>query len=108
MVARDVRHLHALAAHAQDLLHHVVVRLGPVPAALQPPAVDDVADQVELFALEAADEVEQELGLAAARAQMDVGDEDGAIAADRTLVHAGPRTRPRPPLQAHPPPRVIA
>ena len=66
----------ALAGQAQDLLHHVVVRLRPVPAALQLPAVDDVADQIERVAVHVADEVEQQLGLAAARAQMDVGDED--------------------------------
>jgi hypothetical protein len=70
VVAGDVDHLDALAGHAQNLLHHVVVGLRPVPAALQLPAVDDVADQIEPVALDVADEVEQDLGLAASRAEV--------------------------------------
>ena len=80
VVARDVDHVGALARLAHDLLHHVVVRLRPVPPALQPPAVDDVADQVEMLALVPLQEIEQQLGLAAARAEMDVRQEDRAVA----------------------------
>ena len=47
MVAGDVDDLHALSGHAQHLLHHVGVGLGPAPAAFQLPAVDDVADEIE-------------------------------------------------------------
>lgn len=49
---------------------------GPVPPALEAPAVDDVSDQIEMLALVPAQKVEQELGLTAARAKMDVGQED--------------------------------
>ena len=42
------------------------------------PAVDDVADQIDRVGLVQAEEVEQQLGLAAARAEMDVGDEERA------------------------------
>ena len=82
VVAGHVDHVHALAGHAQDLLDHVVVRLRPVPARAQLPAVDDVADQIERLALHMADEVEQQLGLTALGAQMDVGNEDGPVLAD--------------------------
>src|SRR3546814_4849186 len=60
------------------LLHHVVVRLRPVPGALQAPAVKDVADQVERLAVGVLQKVEQVVRLAAPRAKVDVGDEDCA------------------------------
>ena len=45
-----------------------------------PPAVDDVADQVERVGVVVAEEVEHQLGLAAARAEVHVRDEDRAVA----------------------------
>jgi hypothetical protein len=47
VVARHVDDLGALARLAQHLLHEVVVRLRPVPARLQRPAVDDIADEID-------------------------------------------------------------
>jgi hypothetical protein len=80
VVAGHIDHLHALAGHPQDLLDHIVVGLRPVPAALQLPAVDDVADQIELLALHPLDEVQQHIGLAALGAQVHVADEHRAAA----------------------------
>ena len=51
---------------------------GQYQPALEPPAVDDVADQVEMLALVPLQEIEQQFGLAAARAEMDVRQEDRA------------------------------
>ena len=78
MIAGDVDDARALARLAQKLLHHVVVRLRPVPARFQRPAVDDVADQIDRVGIVVAQEVEQLAGLTAARAEMDVGDEERA------------------------------
>jgi len=83
VVAGHVDHPRALARLAQHLLHHVVVALLPVPRLLQLPAVDDVADQVQGVGLVVAQEVEQEGGLAAGGAEVDIGNPDGAVA----LVH---------------------
>ena len=49
------------------------------------PAVDDVADQEDRVGIVVAQEVEKPLGLAAARAEMDVGEKQRANA-DRTFV----------------------
>ena len=76
VIARQIDDAGALARLAQQLLHHVVVRLRPVPAATQLPAVDDVADQIDRFGVVVAEEVEQALGLAAARAEMNVGNKE--------------------------------
>jgi hypothetical protein len=64
----------ALARLAQQLLHHVVVRLRPVPAAAQLPAVDDVAHQVQRLALHVRRKSSRPCRLAAGRAQVQVGD----------------------------------
>ncbi|MNW08290.1 hypothetical protein D3C71_2050510 [compost metagenome] len=82
MVAGDVIDLHALARPAQDLLHHVVVRLRPVPRLAQTPAVHDVADEIEVVGLVVLQEIEKILRLASPRAQMDVGDPDAAVLLD--------------------------
>ncbi len=87
VVAGDVDDPHALTRQPEHLLHHVVVRLRPGPTALQLPAVDDVADQEQGLGLDRADEVEQQLGLAAAGPEVDVGDEDRAEAVGNGDVH---------------------
>ena len=75
MVSGDIDDAGALARAPQQLLHHVVVALRPVPGAAQPPAVDDVADEIDRLGLVMAQEVDQELGLGGLRPEMDVGDE---------------------------------
>ena len=47
MVARYVDHAAAFAHPAQEFLHHIVVRLRPIPFASELPAVDDIADQIQ-------------------------------------------------------------
>ena len=76
MIAGDVDDAGALPRLAQELLDDVVMLLRPVPALLQPPAVDDVADEIDRLGVVVAQEVEEQPGLAAAAAEMDVGDED--------------------------------
>ena len=65
VIAGDVDDARALAALAQHLLHHVVVRLRPVPARAQCPAVDDVSHQVYGVRVVVAEEIEQPLSLTA-------------------------------------------
>src|SRR6185437_12464710 len=69
---------------AQDLVHDLAVDLGPEPAALELPAVDDVADEIEGLAGVSLQEVEQKLRLAAAGPQMDIGNEDRPVIARGT------------------------
>jgi hypothetical protein len=80
VVAGDVDNVGALAGLAHDLLHHVVMGLRPVPPALEAPAVDDVAHQEEMLALVSLQKIEQQFGLAAAGAKMNVRQEDRAVA----------------------------
>jgi hypothetical protein len=83
--ARSFPHL------AQELLHHVVVGLWPVPAGPEAPAVDDVADEVDHVRVVVPEKVEQQLGLAPPRPEMDVRQEQGAHPNGFDLCrHAGP------------------
>ncbi|MCY1240141.1 hypothetical protein D9M72_529740 [compost metagenome] len=75
VIAGDVDDAGALAGLAQKLLDDVVAVLRPVPAALQPPAVDDVADQHDRLRFVMPQEIEQEVRLGGLRPEMDVGDE---------------------------------
>jgi len=80
VIARHVNHLGALARLAQHFLHEIVVRLRPVPAGFQRPAIDDVSDQINGIGIMATEEIEQSIGLRAAGSEMDVGDKQCAIA----------------------------
>ena len=76
VIAGHVDHVRPFARLAQNLLDDVVMRLRPIPPALEPPAIDDVAHEIKPVGFVLAQEVEQEIGLAAGRAQMDVRQED--------------------------------
>jgi hypothetical protein len=76
VIAGQIDDARALARLAHQLLHHVVVRLRPIPARPQLPAVDDVADQIDRFGIVVAQEVEEAFGLAASRAEMNIRDEE--------------------------------
>ncbi len=93
MVARHEDHARAAIDLAQHFVDDVLLGGRPVPAALQLPAIDNVADQIERVAFVVDQEVGQGLGLAAARAQMGVGDEDGAVAGEARNVCPGLRWR---------------
>src|SRR5437868_4763921 len=73
VVTRDVNDPCALARFAENFLDNVVVLLRPVTAAAQLPDVDQIAHYIERFAFVLAQEFEQRTCIAAARAQMDVG-----------------------------------
>ena len=76
VIAGDIDDARALAGLAQQLLDDVVVRLRPVPGTAQPPAVDDIADEIDRLGLVMAQEIDQELRLGRLRAEMDVGNEE--------------------------------
>src|SRR5262249_8532139 len=78
VIAGNVDDAHALARLAQELLHHVVVRLRPVPTRPELPPVDDVADEVNRIGVVVAQEIEQPIGLAAFGSELHVGDEQRA------------------------------
>ena len=78
VIAGHVDQAGALARLAQQLLHHVVVRLRPVPARAQLPAVDDVADEVDHIRIVIPQKIEQQQRLASARTEMHVGNEERA------------------------------
>src|SRR5665647_3492826 len=80
VIAGDVDDLGALARLAQHFLREVVVRLRPVPAGLQRPAIDDIANQVDGIGIMAAEKVQQSFGLRAAGPEVNVGDKQSAKA----------------------------
>jgi hypothetical protein len=59
VVAGDVNDLGLLAAFAEDFLDEHVVVVAPEPAELQLPAVNEIADDVEIFAVHHAQKFQQ-------------------------------------------------
>src|SRR3954462_12836069 len=88
VIAGDKDHPGAGVHLAQDLRHHLALRLRPKPAALELPAIDDVAHQEQGGAIIVCQEIGQGVGLTAARSQMGVGDENRAMAALAGGVYA--------------------
>ena len=79
MVARHIQHARAAGGMAQDQLDHLVMHFVPVPGFAQAPAIDDVADQIEMVGAEGAEEMREEIASAAPRAQMRIGNEHRSI-----------------------------
>ena len=72
VVAGNIRHRRAATGMLQNQPQHVVMRGIPVPGFAQAPAVDNVADEVELLAADAAQKIGQEIAAATARSQMQI------------------------------------
>jgi len=91
VIARHIHNAATLASGAKNLLHHVVVRLRPIPALAQLPAVDDVAHKVEAIARMVLEEVQQRGGLATGCAKVNVGNPHSAhVARGRMIRVVGP------------------
>jgi len=80
MVAGDIDDLCAFSGAAQNFLDNQVVVGAPIPRAFDPPAVNNVADQIDGFRLVVVEKVDQQAGLAPRRSQMNVRQEQGAMA----------------------------
>jgi hypothetical protein len=91
VVAGDEDHSRAAPDLPQKLLHDIVVRLRPVPARAQPPAVDNVADQVYRVRVDMAQHVQNEIGLTTARSKVQIRKEQRAVAIGAVgFGHVGP------------------
>ena len=79
VVAGHINDAATLAPTPQQLLHHVVMRLGPKPTATQLPAVDDVAHQVQIVTGVVFEKLQKLNRLTTRRAQMQVRNENRAV-----------------------------
>src|SRR6478672_9783465 len=79
VVAGNEHHPRAATNLAQQFLDDVVVRLRPVPARTEPPAVNDVAHQVNGVGLDMTKHIQNKMGLAAARAQVQIRQEQSPV-----------------------------
>ena len=91
MVAGNEHHPGAASHLAQQFLDDVVMRLRPVPAGAEAPAIDDVSDKVDSVGLHIPQHIQNKMGLAAARAQMQIRQEQRPVSlALLRLGHRGP------------------
>src|SRR4029079_1382401 len=90
MIARNEDQFGAFAGFAQQFLQHVVMALRPIYATLDPPEIDDVADEIDARRLAIAQEVEEGFGLTGLGTEMDVRDEDRPIPSRPIKIHVSP------------------
>lgn len=83
MVARHIDNSSAFARLAQNFLNDVVVGLRPIPSTLHAPAINDIADQVQIFAFGVFQKIEQKIGLAPFGAQMDIRNPNASVSPSR-------------------------
>lgn len=86
VVAGDERDACLLAVLAQQFLDQDIVFLRPEPFAPELPAVDEIADDVEVLAFRVAQEIEQLADLRVLGSEMDIGDPDRAVMIRLTVV----------------------
>jgi hypothetical protein len=90
----------ARASLGENLPEHVAVELRPERSPGETPEVDDVADEVETVAIVSVQEIQEHLGLAVSRAQVNIGEPDrpvvgGGHEASLAPVALGARPRAR-------------
>ena len=80
MVAGDIDDARATLRALENPPDDVIMLGRPEMPLLEPPAVDDVADEVKRLAIDMVEEIDQHCGVAAARAQVNVADPHRTIA----------------------------
>lgn len=82
VVSGDVGHLGAFPHFAEQFLDDIIMRLRPMPAPLEHPAIDHVADEIPLFGVMMLEEIEQPFGLAGVPAEVHIRNPEGAVQPD--------------------------
>ena len=82
VIAGDEYDARAFARLAQEFLNHIIVRLRPVPALFQLPAINNIADQINTLRFVVRQKVQQGVRLTILRTQMDIGQPQGAVVFD--------------------------
>ena len=78
VVTRDIDNPRSIARFLHQQSQHFVVAGGPDELAFHRPEIDDIADQVKCFALDAAQEIEQVIGATVLAAEVHIRDPDSA------------------------------
>ena len=79
VIARDEHHPGAAMRHFKNTAQDFIMRIGPIPAPPQPPAVNDVANQEQRIAFDRAQEIDQHRRIATARAEVNIRNPHRAV-----------------------------
>jgi hypothetical protein len=78
MIPRNVDYFRSVAGHSQDQADDFIMIGIPIPGSSKAPAVNDVANQVEFFALDVPQKIHKGVTAAAPQAEMNIRNEDGS------------------------------
>jgi hypothetical protein len=78
VISGDKRHARSPFGELENAPDDAVVGLGPVPAVLEAPHVDDVAHEIQVVALDVLEEVRGVIRPRAGSSEVEIAYEDGA------------------------------
>lgn len=79
VIAGNEYNLGAGLCLGQQRLHHIIMRLRPMPIAPQPPAIHNIANKIDRVGIMLDEKLQQHPSLTTARAEMSVGKEQGSV-----------------------------
>jgi hypothetical protein len=82
MISRDVDQPNPFSYLTEELLDDIIMLLGPVPTRFEPPAVDDVAHEVDRIGVDCPKKIKEQVALTTFRAKVQIGDEECAVPPD--------------------------
>ena len=80
VISRDINYTRTFAGFAQNFLDHIIMLLWPINCPPQRPDIDQIAHDVQRVEVGLAQKIQQRSGVAAACAEVRVGNPRGAIA----------------------------
>jgi hypothetical protein len=79
MIARNIDDARALTRKLKNAPNNFIVRCGPEPALAQPPPINDVANQIQGLTFDRMEKVDQQIGIAPGRAEMNIRNPNSTI-----------------------------
>lgn len=92
VISGNINHIRALRGFARQFIKNFHDRIGAIPALVQLPPVDDIADEIEKFGVRRAQEVKERNGIESPGADVKIGEEERAEVPDVCFVLHGRQT----------------
>ena len=97
MISGDISHIAPALARRQYAADDISVRLRPEPFLLEPPAINDIPDQIERLGIVVFEKITERVGLTALGAEMDIGNKHRPIIRFRKSLFRSFARRPHNP-----------
>src|SRR5690554_3827024 len=94
MVAGNINDPRSALGPLQYAPDDVIMTARPVKLLFQPPSVNNISDQVERVAVDMVQKVDQQIGIASPRSQVDIGNPDRPVSLPVAVMDRRPSRKP--------------